>query len=50
MGSFKGWLDYGFICYFRLKEKEFWVFGEGSYGKAIRKSMVDKGCLIRFVM
>ena len=53
MSNSKEWLELGLIYHLRLnKGKGFWGFlkEEASYGKVTRKSVVNKGCLIMFVM
>lgn len=53
MSNPKEWLELRLIYHFRLNRgKEdfgFWA-RDASYGKVTRTGMVNKGCLVRFVM
>lgn len=53
LSSPKGWLELGLTYHLRLnKGKRVWGSWarKASYGKVIRKSMVNKCCLVRLVM
>lgn len=48
----KEWLELGLICHLNIKHRKrgLGLLGEASYGMVTRKSMVDKSCLVKFVM